>query len=100
VEVKDWGAESWNFDLARGGVLEQLRRHNEGIPGIMAGMSGTRALTDRVLMVHRGGFDAMDPDKRATLLSALRDLGWTIDFLPGDDRYGLQHLIDALRLAP
>ena len=98
-EVKNWAAETWASPSQRSKLLEQLRRHNDGIDEVRRGAGRVvNGEPTKVLFVRKEGFEAWgDKSDQDDLVNAVGLLGWKTELIPSAQIGDFGELIRDLR---
>jgi hypothetical protein len=99
AEVKNWAMGTWADPRSRARLMEQLARHDAGIPKIRRDgdevVSGVRA---KVLFVAEDGFLAWGDDEiRNDFIELIARRGWVVELIPSQQIRTFGELIDAIR---
>ncbi|MEM9487540.1 MAG: hypothetical protein AAGC55_00280 [Myxococcota bacterium] len=97
-EVKNWASTTWSSQSERARLLRQLGRHNEGVKEMATETYSHSTVAARVLLVVRDGFiDGLTGAQGNVFRAKVKQLGWTIELIPGDRVMSFPALIDELR---
>jgi hypothetical protein len=99
AEVKNWGLSTWQDPRSVKKLLEQLKRHDEGIRQIRRGGDAVVSkVSAKVLFVAEDGYKAWgNGADRLDFQEYIRKLEWQIELIPSEQIWTFGDLIDAIR---
>ena len=98
-EVKNWAAGTWSTASKRTEIIDQLKRHNAGVPEVTSALYRRSSdVQAKVLFVADRGFkDGLDAKAAMKFRKEVSELGWDIQLIPESEIADFGSLIDRLR---